>query len=128
MLREDDAGGGPYLKILSFHGLEYRLRSVRASDVDHINVVALVLDDGKLIQPLQIYYFDNRVLGDLVWVGDLDNDRKVDLLLRYYPVNGDGVTEVLYLSSAAEENQLVAPSATYYPIESRHCPEVEKSK
>jgi hypothetical protein len=68
----------------------------------------LIKDDNR-----QVLFTDegsyNRDLGQLYWVGDLDQDGKVDIYCRL----ADG-TNALFLSSQAEKGKLVKRVARFY--------------
>jgi|GEM_PF-4056105 len=53
---------------------------------------------------------ESQVVG-LRWVGDLDHDGKLDLLFRYFEINGGGSVDVLMLSSHSKPGDLVGPAA-----------------
>jgi hypothetical protein len=50
-------------------------------------------------------------VGELEWVGDLDGDEHLDLLFKYFELNGGGSVDVLLLSSHAMPGNLVGPAA-----------------
>gem|GEM_PF-4458005 len=120
LIRDDDSS---YIKNIDLENRHYKLRSARVTDINEQPSLALVLEWEGTIQPLRLYELDQRLLGNIVWLGDLDNDKKLDMLIQYFPVNGDGVTEILYLSSPASKGQLVSPYAIYKPVDSRQCPQ-----
>ena len=47
-------------------------------------------------------------VAELEWVGDLDGDNRLDLLFRYYELNGGGSVDVLLLSSHAKRKAILS--------------------
>ena len=70
----------------------------------------LVLEQGPVMQVIAENYDEN--IGELYWVGDLDNDGKLDLYIEQDDEIG-GFSSKLYLSSVAGEGRLVKLVATF---------------
>lgn len=116
----------PYKRIISVGDTTYTLRTVQATDANNDKVIAILLENGTSRQFIFSDDFRHCYLGDIAWIGDLDHDGKIDLALEYPPVNGDGVTTVLYISSLAKPGDMVTPYAVYHPISARQCPQSQR--
>lgn len=78
-------------------------------------VGALVLENNGAKQVVATNYFvatDTTIIGELLWVGDLDNDGKLDLYFDEFNEKGY-FSSGLYLSSNAKEGQLVGLVARF---------------
>lgn len=93
----------------------YTLRTGTGSMKDGRTVIVLVLEFENQSQAVAYNVHspnDKGVIGNLMWVGDLDNDGKLDLYFDEY--NEKGAFGVgLYLSSEADEGKLVKLAATF---------------
>lgn len=93
----------------------YTLRVSRGRTTDGTIVGVLVLESDGVAQVIARNYYEpayGETIGELLWVGDLDNDGKLDLYLDEF--NEKGYFGVgLYLSSAAGAGQFVKLVATF---------------
>lgn len=93
----------------------YSLRVSRGTTKDGTAVAILILEHNG---ENQVVYINNQVVGDkdiigeLLWVGDLDNDGKLDLYIEPYNEKG-GFGVDLFLSSLAEPGKLVKWAASF---------------
>lgn len=82
---------------------------------DQTKAAVLLLESAGKKQILKQIYFtpeSENIFGDLYWVGDLDNDGKLDLYFDQF--NEKGFTGFdLYLSSEAKEDNLVGLAAFF---------------
>lgn len=93
----------------------YILRTSRGTTKDHTKVAVLVLELNGTTQILkQIHHFggDRDIFGSLLWVGDIDNDSKLDLYFDEFNEKGFTATE-LRLSTLAEPGKLVGFAADF---------------
>ncbi|HMJ08004.1 MAG TPA: hypothetical protein VK468_03305 [Pyrinomonadaceae bacterium] len=107
--------GDGYRREFALGGRTYVLRVGSGTTIDDIPASVLVLEsEGK--QDILYYrsYLGNGTFGALVWVGDLDNDGKLDLHFSYFDVNGGGQSDILFISSFAKEGHLVQPYAFFH--------------
>jgi hypothetical protein len=89
-----------------------RVAAGTTNDGDPVSVVVLEHDRRTDF----IYYsevFDEGNFAELEWVGDLDGDKRLDLLLSYFAINGGGEKFILFLSSVAKQDHLVQPYAFF---------------
>ena len=94
---------------------KYTLHIKDALTKSGAKVIALVLEDGKTSQVITHgHYFDNDFLGDLLWVGDLDGDNKLDLYMNFNDWEKGYFSSSLFLSSEAKEGKLVKQVAGFW--------------
>lgn len=104
-----------YSRDFNLHDSWYTLRVSKGIQKDGTKVGVLVLehDDQKQVVDFTQYFEGEPVIiGDLLWVGDLDNDRKLDLYINRYNEKG-GFGGFLFLSSEADAGKMVKLSATW---------------
>lgn len=93
----------------------YTLRVSRGLSRDGTTVGILVLEHDGISQVIAQNYYEpgyGEIIGDLLWVGDLDSDGKLDVYFDEF--NEKGYFGVgLYLSSSAEPGKLVKLVATF---------------
>lgn len=78
-------------------------------------VLALVLETENESQIVTYgHYFDGEYLGHLLWVGDLDNDGKLDFYMSFNDFEKGYFDSKLYLSSEAEKGKLVKEVAEFF--------------
>jgi hypothetical protein len=88
----------------------YTLRVSRGLTKGGMEIGILVLEHNGVAQIIAQNYDEN--IGNLFWVGDLDNDGKLDLYFDEFNEKGYfGVS--LYLSSEAEKGKLLKAVATF---------------
>ena len=94
---------------------KYTLRTADASTKSGETVLALVLESGNVSQIVTYgRYFDADYLGNLLWVGDLDGDGKLDFYMNINDYEKGYFGSNLYLSSEAEKGKLVKEIAEFY--------------
>lgn len=77
-------------------------------------VLALVLTNGSINQIVTYgAYFDEYCLGYLLWVGDLDDDGKLDFYMKFEDFEKGFFSSSLFLSSEAEKGDLVKRVAAF---------------
>lgn len=102
-----------YRRIFNFAGREYVLRVTTGIQRDDERVNVLVLESGGTSQIVTVnrYYKDQYTLynsiGELLWVGDMDGDGKLDLYFSDFGFEKGGFGSNLYLSSPAKDGNLV---------------------
>lgn len=102
-----------YRRIFNFAGREYVLRVTTGIQRDDERVNVLVLESGGTSQIVTVnrYYKDQYTLynsiGELLWVGDMDGDGKLDLYFSDFGFEKGGFGSNLYLSSPAKAGNLV---------------------
>lgn len=93
----------------------YTLRVSQALSKNGTPTGILVLENDGVSQVIAENYHEpgyGEIIGDLLWVGDLDNDGKLDLYFDEF--NEKGYFGVgLYLSSSAQPGKLVKLVATF---------------
>lgn len=78
-------------------------------------VLALVLETESKSQVVTYgHYFGGEYLGHLLWVGDLDNDGKLDFYMSFNDFEKGYFDSKLYLSSEAEKGKLVKEVAEFF--------------
>ena len=87
----------------------YELRVVPGTTVDGTKLNALVLESRGVAQTLVYNRHYDRAdrIGDLLWVGDLDGDGKLDLYFDDFDFGTGKFGSNLFLSSEAEPGLLV---------------------
>jgi hypothetical protein len=94
---------------------DFVLRTSRGLTSDGTKVAVLILESNGTIQIIkQIRHFggDRDIFGDLLWVGDMDGDGKLDLYFDEFNEKGFSYTE-LHLSSQATQGKLVGFAADF---------------
>lgn len=78
-------------------------------------VLALVLETENESHIVTYgHYFGGEYLGHLLWVGDLDNDGKLDFYMSFNNFEKGYFDSKLYLSSEAEKGKLVKEVAEFF--------------
>lgn len=91
-------------RVFDLNGNRYILRAVNGITANGTKATALVLEHNNVTQIIDQNYED--IIGDLLWVGDLDNDGKIDLYFDQFNERGSfGIG--LYLSSEAKDGEFV---------------------
>jgi len=104
-----------------FHqfGDVYKLRVAAGTTVDKTKVNVLVLEtkDATQVLTYNLYYRDSSTvynsIGDLLWIGDLDGDNKLDLYFSDFGFEKGGFGSNLFLSTEADPEKLVKQIATF---------------
>lgn len=88
------------------------INSVAKEQKEYYNSIELILRKNGKIQTLSSndFYFSANIPMSLNWVGDIDGDGVDDYIVSYGDKSGGAI---LYLSSEAEEDQIVKPVALY---------------
>ena len=108
-----------YSEKFSLFDTEHVVRVVLGSTVDGTPVNVLVMESGDTSQVLtyNLNYEDSTTLynsvGEMLFVGDLDDDRKLDLYISDFGFEKGGFGSQLFLSSEAMTNQLVQLSGMF---------------
>ena len=108
-----------YIEQFGQLGKGYTLRVARGTITDgtKVNVLALETKDTQQILTYNLYRKDHNTLynslGDLLWVGDLDGDHKLDLYLSDFGFEKGGFGSKLFLSSEAEPGKVVKLAANF---------------
>jgi hypothetical protein len=78
-------------------------------------VLALVLESDNTSQIVahQPYFEEGDYVGNLLWVGDLDRDGKVDFYMDFNSYEKGSFSSSLFLSSEAEKGELVKEVAAF---------------
>lgn len=78
-------------------------------------VLILFLESGNKTQIITIdsFFEEGDFVGDLLWVGDLDRDGKLDFYMNYNSHEKGGYGASLFLSSEAEKDKLVKEVAYF---------------
>ena len=93
--------------------IAYTIRVSAGPSSETQPVAVLILENQEHKQMIwygAIFDKENEV-GELEWVGDLDGDERLDILFRYFELNGGGSVDVLLLSSHAKDGNLLGPAA-----------------
>lgn len=94
---------------------KYTLRIKDALTESGDKVLALVLESENISQVVTYGpYFDNDFLGDLLWVGDLDGDDKLDFYMNFNDWEKGSFSSSLFLSSEAGKGNLVKEVAGFW--------------
>lgn len=108
-----------YERIFELNSSKYTLRvaSGLRKDGGKVNVLVLEALGFQQIVSLNEYYNEPNSLydtiGDLLWVGDLDGDNKLDLYISDFNYEKGGFGGSLYLSSEAQDGKLVGLAAHF---------------
>lgn len=108
-----------YKRVFNLNGNEYVLRVASGLRKDGTKVNVLILENNgtQQIVTFNDYYNDRNALydtiGDLLWVGDLDNDNKLDLYISDFKFEKGGFGGSLYLSTEADSGKLVKEAAYF---------------
>lgn len=101
-------------KKFELNGKEYELKIIDARNKENDRLWALILESEGVRQVLHtIKENENNDLGQLYWIGDLDQDGKPDFyfyLFEHYNV----AYRVIFLSSKAEKGKLVRKAADFF--------------
>jgi hypothetical protein len=99
----------------SIGGKEYAIRVNRGLTKANEKVVAMTLSVGDTSQAITYlpYNSDEDTVGRIVWVGDLDGDKKLDFYLEGDGYEKCGFYSRLFLSSAAKKGELVRQVAAF---------------
>jgi len=98
---------------------EYSLRVVPGNTLDgtKVNVLLLESSGSRQVVTYNLYHQDSTTLydsiGELLFVGDLDGDRKLDFYLSDFGFEKGGFGSQLFLSSEAEPGKLIKLVATF---------------
>jgi len=125
-MKETDEGNLPiksltigYKEKFRLNGEEYTLRVAPGITRDGTTANVLILETDKRSQVItyNTYYRDTNtkydIIGDLLWIGDLDGDGKLDLYFSDFGYEKGGFGSNLFLSSAAEDGKLVKQVASF---------------
>ena len=98
-----------------FNNRNYKLVVKDAETKSGEKVLALVLETENESQIVTYgNYFNGEYLGHLLWVGDLDNDGKLDFYMSFNDFEKGNFDSKLYLSSEAEKGKLVKEVAGFF--------------
>jgi hypothetical protein len=94
---------------------KYTLRVTPGLTLDGSRVNVLVLETGEKSQIVNYnhHYDEYDNIGDLLWVGDLDGDNKLDVYIDNYSYEKGYFWSNLFLSSEAEDDKLVKEVASF---------------
>lgn len=94
---------------------KYTLRVKAGLTTAQDKILVLILESGNASQIISTtsYFEKGDYVGDLLWVGDLDRDGKLDLYMNYYTYEKGGYGSSLFLSSEAEKGKLVKEIASF---------------
>jgi hypothetical protein len=96
-------------------GNTYLLRVALGELKDGTKANVLVMESNGISQIVTYnpHYVSSDIIGDLLWVGDLDRDGKLDLYFDDYGYEKGSFGSNLYLSSQAEPGKLVKLAASF---------------
>lgn len=80
---------------------------------DKVSVLILEHNQTSQIVTYNTFFEKGDYIGDLLWVGDLDNDGKLDFYLSDYGFEKGGIGLSLFLSSKAGKGKLVKEAAHF---------------
>ena len=112
-----------FVKEFNLDERKYTLRVKQAVSKENDKYLALVLESENKSQIIEYCFYNEEdavksnyeeYLGNLIWAGDLDRDGKLDLYLEYN-THEKGYVTILFLSTAAEKEQLLEAAAVYSP-------------
>jgi len=98
---------------------EYTLRVAPGMTRNGTEANVLILETGETNQIVTFNsHFEDKntkydTIGDLLWVGDLDGDGKLDFYFSDFGYEKGGFGSNLFLSSAAERGQLIKLVASF---------------
>lgn len=104
-----------YEENFSLGGNEYVIRVGRGLTNENVKVIMMTLSLNGISQPITYlpYNSDDDTVGHLVWIGDLDGDKKLDLYMDHDGYETCGFSSRLFLSSAAKKGELVRQTAAF---------------
>lgn len=107
--------GRGYVKKFQFGGVKYTFRVKEGLTKSKKKILALILETEETSQIVDYisYYESGDYVGNLLWVGDLDRDGKLDFYMDEYTYEKGGFGSGLYLSSEAEKGKLVKDVAGF---------------
>ena len=124
----DEKHSYPYKLVIGFRS-DFKL----GSNTFVVRVAPVILKGGNPASALMIehdhqaqaiwyspYLDADGFMGELDWVGDIDNDGRLDMKFSYYRQNGGQLESILFLSSFANEGKLLGIAASY----SARCTEI----
>lgn len=104
-----------YSRSIRLFGSDYKLRvsNGQRRSGDRVGVLVLSVNGVDSVIHVGPYWPDSGpALGDLIWAGDIDGDKKLDLLVNHSS-SEEGAGSSLFLSSQAERGQLVKLAAVF---------------
>lgn len=102
-----------FRRVFNLGAREYVLRVTTGKQKDggKVNVLILESEGKSQVVTLNLYYKDSYTLynsiGELLWVGDMDGDGKLDLYFSEFGYEKGGFGSNFYLSSPAKDGNLV---------------------
>ncbi len=93
----------------NLEGKEYTLRVEKALSEKQEPILVLLLETENKSQMIHYIGFveEGGYTANLLWVGDLDDDGKLDLYMEFYDYEKGGYNTGLFLSSEAQKGKLV---------------------
>lgn len=93
----------------NLEGKEYTLRVEKALSEKQESILVLLLETENNSQIIHYisYVEEGDYTANLLWVGDLDDDGKLDLYMEFYDYEKGGYNTGLFLSSEAKKGKLV---------------------
>ena len=106
-----------FSQIFILNNVEYTLRTEKGVNTKNEKILVLLLETAKKKQIIHYVnlYEDWVPVGNLLWVGDLDSDGKLDFYMEYWNDEKGYYTTGIFLSSEAEKGKLVK-SSNYYML------------
>lgn len=93
---------------------KYTLRVKEGWTKSNEKSLALILETENTSQVIHVVYGEpGNVVGDLLWIGDLDRDGKLDLYMDFYNYEKGSFGSGLFLSSEAKKGQIVKQAAYF---------------
>ena len=94
---------------------KYTLKVKQGITDENNKVSVLILESGQTSQIVTFngFYEKGDNIGDILWVGDLDRDGKLDFYMSHYSYEKGGFNSSLFLSSEAEKGKLVKEAAIF---------------
>lgn len=104
-----------FIKKFKLGNEEYKLEVKEGVDKKGRRILVLELQNKEITQIVSfVYYYESfEPVGNLLWVGDLDHDGKLDLYMDFYGYEKGGYSSGLFLSSEAETGKLVKQVAGF---------------